>query len=159
MTQSRSALAEQARELRRHSILELLSTGYTNHREIADKLNLKIRTVYRDVQYIKENAKQTIRKHIEEVMPLEHQKCMVGTEQTIYDCTRIIRKDGTETKDVLAALAVRLQAYRFKAELIDGESVVNGCLEFIEEQKSKNIPQDKTDQNGKVPIDDISKDA
>jgi hypothetical protein len=33
MTQSRSALAEQARELRRHSILELLSTGYTNHRD------------------------------------------------------------------------------------------------------------------------------
>jgi hypothetical protein len=95
-------------------------------------------------------------------MPLEHQKCMIGTEQTIYDCTRIIRKDGTETKDVLAALAVRLQAYRFKAELIDGESVVSGCLEFIEEQKSKNmqnIPQGKTDQNGKVPTNDISKDA
>jgi transposase len=47
-------------------------------REIAQILQVSSGTVNRDVAYLREQAKTNIRKYIDERLPEEYEKCMVG---------------------------------------------------------------------------------
>ena len=62
---------------RRNKVQELLVKGY-NHYEIASTLQISRPTITRDVQYLRECARQNIRKYIDERLPEEYEKCLVG---------------------------------------------------------------------------------
>ncbi|MFL6366554.1 MAG: hypothetical protein ACJ719_15295, partial [Nitrososphaeraceae archaeon] len=64
-------------EWRRSKVEELLVKGY-NHYEIASTLQISRPTITRDIQYLSECAKQNIRKYIDERLPEEYEKCLVG---------------------------------------------------------------------------------
>lgn len=157
MTDSRSPLSQQAREIRRHAVMELLSTGYTNHREIADKLNTGIRTIDRDVRYWNEVSNKKKKTHFEN-LPLEIEKCIAGVELTIRQLTEIINQQ-TDTDDQgvrLEAMRDRMQAYRFKMEILDGKARLDEVFTFIDQQQKKeqNPSRGLTHQNKEVAIDD-----
>ena len=64
-------------EWRRCQVMELSSKGY-NQSEIAKILQLDKWTISRDISYLREQSKQNIRKYIDEILPLEYEKCLVG---------------------------------------------------------------------------------
>src|SRR5205823_14649960 len=64
-------------EWRRNKVQELLVKGY-NHYEIASTLQISRPTITRDIQYLSLCAKQNIRKYIDERLPEEYEKCLVG---------------------------------------------------------------------------------
>ena len=62
---------------RRDKIQELCSKGYSQ-REISQTLQVGLATVNRDIAYLRNQAKTNIRKYIDERLPEEYEKCLVG---------------------------------------------------------------------------------
>ncbi len=64
-------------EWRRAKVLELLSKG-DSQSEIAKKLQVDLSIISRDVYFLRQQAKSNIKKYIDERLPEEYEKCLVG---------------------------------------------------------------------------------
>src|SRR3954464_8957977 len=64
-------------EWRRSKVQELSSQGY-NQSEISKILQISRPTITRDIQYLSKSAKQNIKKYIDQKLPEEYEKCLVG---------------------------------------------------------------------------------
>jgi DeoR/GlpR family transcriptional regulator of sugar metabolism len=64
-------------EWRRSKVLELASQGY-NQSEISRILQISQPTINRDLSYLRQQAKTNIRKYIDERLPEEYEKCLIG---------------------------------------------------------------------------------
>lgn len=62
---------------RKDKVLELSSKGYSE-REITSVLQISPATAHRDIVYLNQQAKEKISKYIDERLPAEYQKCLVG---------------------------------------------------------------------------------
>jgi DNA-directed RNA polymerase specialized sigma subunit len=65
-------------EWRRTKVLELMSKGETNQSEIARMLQVDRSIVCRDVAYLRHQARENITKYVDERLPEEYEKCLVG---------------------------------------------------------------------------------
>jgi predicted transcriptional regulator len=64
-------------EWRRARVLEMISKG-NSQTEVAGILQVDLSIVSRDVSYLRQQAKQNIKKYIDERLPEEYEKCLVG---------------------------------------------------------------------------------
>jgi DNA-binding transcriptional regulator LsrR (DeoR family) len=64
-------------EWRRSKVQELSSQGY-NQSEISRILQISQPTINRDLSYLRQQAKTNIKKYIDERLPEEYEKCLVG---------------------------------------------------------------------------------
>jgi hypothetical protein len=62
---------------RRDKVQELCSKGYSQ-REISQTLQVGLATVNRDISILRQQSKENIKKYIDERLPEEYEKCMVG---------------------------------------------------------------------------------
>src|ERR671931_306898 len=62
---------------RRDKVQELCSKGYSQ-REISHLLQVGLATVNRDISYLRNEAKTNIKKYIDERLPEEYEKCLIG---------------------------------------------------------------------------------
>jgi Trp operon repressor len=72
-----SSEMEQQVEWRRDKVQELCSKGYSQ-REISQTLQVGLATVNRDISYLRNQAKHNIKRYIDERLPEEYEKCLVG---------------------------------------------------------------------------------
>jgi hypothetical protein len=149
MAKTRTSLAKQATDLRRNSIMELISTGYVTPRQISERLNLPLRTVYNDLDWWVKDAEEDTLNHFKS-LSLELKKCYLGIDITIRELTDI--KDD-DTMDIqvkavnISVLNSRMQAYKFKLDLLDGKAKLRQV--FNMQNKTRVL----TPQNTKVVID------
>jgi hypothetical protein len=92
-------------EWRRAKVLELLSKG-DNQSDIAKTLQVDLSIINRDVYFLRHHAKTNIKKYIDELLPEEYEKCLVGL-------TAITRKDRL----YCSSNVVNYCGARFKNEL------------------------------------------
>jgi hypothetical protein len=158
MRKTKQEISQDLISLRRQKVLEDLSTGHTSHREIAQLLHVAHDTIDRDVRYWMQYSKDDIRRHFES-LPLEIRKCMIGLELTIKAFTNIIESETTEPVHRLSALTARMQAYRFKMDILDGKAQLDEVFAFIDDQQQEKekAGRGQTQQKGKEAIDDIPK--
>ena len=64
-------------QCRRDKVQELCSKGYSQ-REVSQVLQVGLATVNRDISYLRDQAKTNIKKYIDERLPEEYEKCLVG---------------------------------------------------------------------------------
>jgi hypothetical protein len=64
-------------EWRRNKVLELLSKG-DSQSEIAKVLQVDLSIISRDVYFLRRQSKENIKKYIDERLPEEYEKCLVG---------------------------------------------------------------------------------
>ena len=83
-----SEMKQQQLEWRRAQVLELASEGYSQ-REIASKLQVDVAAINRDIQFLKQQAKESLQKHIHETVPEEYQKCMIGMKRNLKQTLEI----------------------------------------------------------------------
>jgi transcriptional regulator len=58
-------------------VLELLSKG-DGQSEIAKVLQVDLSIISRDVHFLRQHAKSNIKRYIDEKLPEEYEKCLVG---------------------------------------------------------------------------------
>jgi hypothetical protein len=77
MQQMSTKMQQQIIEWRRAKVMELLSKGESNQSEIARILRVDKSIICRDIAYIRQQAKDNIKKYIDERLPEEYDKCLV----------------------------------------------------------------------------------
>ena len=95
-------------EWRRNKVQELSSQGH-NQSEISKILQICQPTINRDLSYLKQQAKTNIKRYIDQRLPEEYEKCLVGitailreawTTSHICICIYITQK-GKDTSIVI----------------------------------------------------------
>jgi hypothetical protein len=105
-------------------------------REIASKLQVDIAAVNRDIQLLRQQAKENLQHHIHEVVPEEYQKCTVGMKRNLKQ-TLEIAKTAADPKTKLQARAIANDCYRYIMGRTNA-GLVSYALEFIEKKERRN---------------------
>ena len=71
-------------EWRRNKVQDLFVKG-NNHYEIASILQVSRPTVTRNIEYLRQQAGSNIKKYIDERLPEEYKKCLVGLTATLRE--------------------------------------------------------------------------
>jgi hypothetical protein len=119
---------------RRDKVQELCSKGYVQ-REISQILQVGLATVNRDASYLRNEAKSNIKKYIDERLPEEYEKCLVGLTAITKEAWNTAQ--NTEDKrEKIQALSLAKECYSMKLDLLTNATVVDDAIRFVS-QKSK----------------------
>jgi IS30 family transposase len=121
-------------EWRRSKIQELTSKGHSQ-REIAQVLQVSNGTVNRDLSILRQQAKTNIKRYIDERLPEEYEKCLVGLNAITKEAWSTAQ--NTEDKrEKIQALSLAKECYSMKLELLTNATVVDDAIRFVS-RKSK----------------------
>ena len=114
---------------RRDKVQELCSKGYSQ-REISQTLQVGVATVNRDISYLRNQAKSNIKRYIDERLPEEYEKCIVG----LNAITREAWNTSQQTEDgrqKIQALSLAKECYSMKMDLLTNATVVAPLQTFF----------------------------
>jgi predicted transcriptional regulator len=126
---------------RRSKVQELASQGY-NQSEISKILQISQPTINRDITCLRQQAKENIKRFIDERLPEEYEKCLVGLTAITKEAWNTAQ--STEDKrEKIQALSLAKECYSMKLDLLTNATVVDDAIRFVS-QKSKEKPKSFT---------------
>jgi hypothetical protein len=136
MEQLNSHMEQQSIQWRRDKVQELSSQG-NSQREISKILQVGIGTVNRDLSYLRQQAKSNIRKYIDERLPEEYEKCLVGLTAILREAWNT-SQHTEDRREKIQALSLAKECYSMKLDLLTNATVVDDAIRFVSEsEKSK----------------------
>ena len=131
-------------EWRRSKVAELDSQGHSQP-EIAKILQVSIGTVNRDLSVQRQQAKENIRKYIDERLPEEYEKCLVGLNAFTREAWNTAH--NTEDKrEKIQALSLAKECYSMKLDLLTNATVVDDAIRFVSHKSKEKL---KSTSNGR----------
>jgi hypothetical protein len=121
-------------EWRRNKVLELLSKG-DSQSEIAKVLQVDLSIISRDVYFLRQQAKDNIKKYIDERLPEEYEKCLVGLNAITKEAWNTANNTN-DKREKIQALSLAKECYSMKLDLLTNATVVDDAIRFVS-QKSK----------------------
>jgi transposase len=119
-------------EWRRSKITELHSQGHSQP-EISRILQVSIGTVNRDLSILRQQAKDNIKRYIDERLPEEYEKCLVGLNATTKEAWNT--SQNTEDKrEKIQALSLAKDCYSMKLDLLTNATVVDDAIRFVSDR-------------------------
>lgn len=135
-----SAMEQQHQEQvqwRRDKVQELYSKGYSQ-REISQVLQVGLATVNRDISYLRNQARDNIKRYIDKQLQEEYEKCLVGLNAITKEALNTAEK--TEDKrEKIQALSLAKECYSMKLELLTNASVVDDAIRLVSQKSEENI--------------------
>jgi predicted transcriptional regulator len=116
---------------RRSKVQELSSQG-NSQREIAQILQVSNGTVNKDLFILRQQAKQNIKRYIDERLPEEYEKCLVGLNAITREAWNTAQ-DTEDKREKIQALSLAKECYSMKLELLTNASVVDDAIRFVSE--------------------------
>jgi hypothetical protein len=131
-------------EWRMAKVLELLSKG-DSQSEIAKVLQVGLSIISRDVYFLRQQSKSNIKKYVDERLPEEYGKCLVGLNAITREAWNTAQ--NTEDKrEKIQALSLAKECYSMKLDLLTNATmkldlltnatVVDNAIRFVSD-KSK----------------------
>jgi predicted transcriptional regulator len=121
-------------EWRRRNVFELSSKGLSQL-EIAKTLQISESTISRDLDYLKQQSKENIRKYIDERLPEEYEKCLVGLTAILREAWNTSQQTE-DRREKIQALSLAKECYSLKLDLLTNATVVDDAIRIVAE-KSK----------------------
>jgi hypothetical protein len=129
-------MQQQIIEWRRAKVMELLSKGESNQSEIARILQVDKSIICRDIAYLRQQAKENIKRYIDERLPEEYEKCLVGLTAITKEAWNTSQQ--TEDKrEKIQALSLAKECYSMKLDLLTNATVVDDAIRFVSSKMSK----------------------
>lgn len=122
-------------EWRRNQVLELTSKGHSQT-EISNIMQVSISTISRDLSFIREEAKTHVRKYIDERLPEEYEKCLVGLTAILREAWNTSQQTG-DNREKIQALSLAKECYSMKLDLLTNATVVDDAIRFTKEAQDK----------------------
>jgi Holliday junction resolvase RusA-like endonuclease len=158
-----SKVRQQELDWRRSQVLQYSSQGYTQ-RDIAQKLQIDKSAVNRDLQFLKQQARNNLQNHIHEVVPMEFERCMLGMKLSLKQILEIA-ETAADPKTKLQAHAIAIDIYKNIMELTTNGVIVNDELRVVqskmehlngEEKRLLRDIKDVEDIEGNGPVTNLS---
>jgi hypothetical protein len=138
--ESLSTKIERQIQWRRSKVAELDSQGHSQP-EIATILQVSIGTVNRDLLYLRQQAKENIRRYVDEKLPEEYEKCLVGLTAILREAwnTSQLTEDRREK---IQALSLAKECYSMKLDLLTNATLVKDAIRFVSEHNNNHTKED-----------------
>jgi hypothetical protein len=137
----------------RAKVLELMSKGETNQSEIARILQVDRSIICRDVAYLRQQAKENITRYVDERLPEEYEKCLVGLNSILKEAWNMSQTDDSIKSDKIKALALAKECYAMKLELLTNATVVDDAIRFVASHTTAPTTTEKANADERVTID------
>jgi len=132
---------------RRAKVQQLNSQGYSQ-REIAQVLQISNGTVNRYLSILRQQAKTNIKRYIDERLPEEYEKCLVGLNGILREAWNTAA--NTEDKrEKIQALSLAKECYSMKLDLLTNTTVVDDAIRFVSHQSSENVKSSSSNEDNK----------
>ena len=144
---------------RRDKVQQLCSKGYSQ-REISQMLQVGLATVNRDISYLRNQAKTNIKKYIDERLPEEYEKCLIGLTAITKEAWNTAH-DPEYKREKIQALSLAKDCYSMKLDLLTNATVVDDAIRFVSSNKSKdklNSSSGNSDEESNEPDYDEDQD-
>ena len=128
---------QQMIQWRRSKVAELDSQGHSQP-EIAKILQVSIGTVNRDLSILRQQAKTNIKRYIDERLPEEYEKCLVGLNAITKEAWNTA--SNTEDKrEKIQALSLAKECYSMKLDLLTNATVVDDAIRFVSSKSKEDL--------------------
>jgi hypothetical protein len=133
---------QQKIEWRRAKVMELLSKGESNQSEIARVLQVDRSIICRDIAHIRQQSRHNIRKYVDERLPEEYEKCLVGLTAILREAWNTSQQTE-DRREKIQALSLAKDCYSMKLDLLTNVTVVDDAIRFVASDKSKDKARDQ----------------
>jgi hypothetical protein len=131
-----STKMQQQVEWRRAKVMELLSKGESNQSEISRMLRVDRSIICRDIAFLRQQSKHNIRRYIDEILPEEYEKCLVGLTAILREAWSTSQQ-AEDRREKIQALSLAKECYSMKLDLLTNATVVDDAIRFVASEKSK----------------------
>jgi hypothetical protein len=131
-------------EWRRTKVLELLSKGDTQS-EIAKTLQVDLSVISRDVYFLRQQAKHNIKRYIDEKLPEEYEKCLVGLNAITKEAWNTSQQTQ-DKREKIQALSLAKECYSMKLDLLTNATVVDDAIRFVSSKSKQNTNSNEGDK-------------
>jgi hypothetical protein len=150
-----STKLERQIQWRRSKVAELDSQGHSQP-EMASILQVSIGTVNRDLSYLRQQAKYNIKRYIDERLPEEYEKCLVGLTAILREAWNTSQQTE-DRREKIQALSLAKECYSMKLDLLTNATVVDDAIRFVSEsEKSKDKEERVKSSSSSSPSDSSS---
>jgi hypothetical protein len=132
-----STKLERQIQWRRSKVAELDSQGHSQP-EMASILQVSIGTVNRDLSYLRQQAKSNIRRYIDERLPEEYEKCLVGLTAILKEAWNTSQQTE-DRREKIQALSLAKDCYSMKLDLLTNATVVDDAIRLVSQKSEENI--------------------
>ncbi|HET7283330.1 MAG TPA: hypothetical protein VFI70_01470 [Nitrososphaeraceae archaeon] len=129
---------------RRGKVMELSSQGHSQP-EISKILQVGLGTVNRDLSYLRQQSKISIQKYIDEQLPHEYEKCLVGLTAILREAWTTSQQTD-ESREKIQALSLAKECYSMKLELLTNATVVDDAIRFVSGYEKEHNNNDNQQQ-------------
>jgi hypothetical protein len=119
---------------RRSQVLELTSKGYSQS-DIVRVLQIDKSVICRDLAFLRQQSKQNIRRYIDERLPEEYEKCLVGLTAILREAWNMSQQ-ALQEREKIQALSLAKECYSMKLELLTNATVVDDAIRFVAGKES-----------------------
>jgi hypothetical protein len=135
--QQMSTIKQQLLAWRRSQVLELTSKGH-NQSDIARILQVDKSVICRDMTALNQQSKENIKKYVDEKLPSQYEKCLVGLTAILREAWTIALQQQTavDKREKIQALSLAKECYSMKLDLLTNATVVDDAIRFVS-QKSR----------------------
>jgi hypothetical protein len=114
---------------RRGKVQELSSKGHSQ-RDIAQILRVSNGTVNRDLAILRQQAKANIKRYIDERLPEEYEKCLVGLTAITKEAWNAANQTE-DRREKIQALSLAKECYSMKLDLLTNATIVDDAIRFV----------------------------
>jgi predicted transcriptional regulator len=132
-------------EWRRNKVQELASQGY-NQSEISRILQISQPTINRDLSYLRQQAKDNIKRNIDERLPEEYEKCLVGLNAITREAWNAAQ-NAEDKREKIQALSLAKDCYSMKIDLLTNATVVDDAIRFVSQKSNRNVKSSTDDSD------------
>jgi hypothetical protein len=145
-------------EWRRSKVVEMRARGMT-HQEIAQELQVSRTAITSDIQYLRSQAKESIKEYVTEYLPEQYQVCLTALDAIIKRAFEIL-ETSPDNREKLQAMELFKDTHLVKLELLSDATTIDRALNYIrnkrQEQKKK-LLLDSPTGNDNLDDDHLSK--
>jgi predicted transcriptional regulator len=140
-----STKAEQV-QWRRSMVIEMRSRGL-NQIEIAHELQVSKASISSDMQYLRKQAKESIKEYVTEHLPEQYQICLTALDRIIKHAFEI-SQTSHDNREKLQAMELFKDTHLVKLELLSNATTIDSALHYIRDKQQSQQQQQQTTNNG-----------
>jgi predicted transcriptional regulator len=122
-------------EWRRSKVVELRSRGLSQT-EIAHELQVSKASIGLDMQYLRSQAKETIKEYVTEHLPEQYQVCLTALDSIIKRAFEIL-ESSHDNREKLSAMELFKDTHLQKLELLSNATTIDSALNYIRNKQSQ----------------------
>ncbi|MFL6470185.1 MAG: hypothetical protein ACJ71H_04965 [Nitrososphaeraceae archaeon] len=134
-------------EWRRSKVLEMRARGMT-HGEIAREMQVSRTSITSDIQYLRSQAKESIKEYVTEHLPEQYQVCLCALNTILKHAFEILETPD-DNREKLQAMELFNDTHLVKLELLSNATTIDSALNYIRnKQQQQQLQQEDSRKFG-----------